>query len=129
MPEMSLDELLADVPDSLPVDAVEQVELALFNKAKGGLVTFREQLDRNGKPVPVRYEHPPDPVAASKFLAARDPARYGGQAGQAMPPLVIVTDPEQLRAMLSISQAKKPMATVTLDNDTGGLVRQDGPGK
>lgn len=73
---------------ALPADIVPQVELALYNRAIG-TSAWKEQLDRDGVPVKVCYEVPPDVAAAKALLAAHAPERYGTQA-QPMQSAVIV---------------------------------------
>lgn len=63
----------------LPDDAVQQTEYALWRKSIGGQ-TWTETLDRNGLPVRLLRDQPPDVAAAKLFLAAKLPTVYGEHA-------------------------------------------------
>jgi hypothetical protein len=89
----------------LPVNAVQQVERALFDRAIGVTVS-KDVLTRDG-PVTLETELPSDVKAAQTFLAAHMPDVYGGQVGQSAT-VVVLTDPEQLRAMLTQKKAIRP---------------------
>lgn len=68
-----------DLPDSyeLPVNAVQQVEHALFSRAMG--VTVRKDIpSRDGK-LTLETVLPGDVKAQQAFLAAHAPERYGAQ--------------------------------------------------
>ena len=85
----NLDDLLADLPsgteaalpETLPADAADQVELALYRRAIGG-TTWVESLDRNGLPVRLERDQPPDVAAAKAILSAYKPDRYSNAGPQ-----------------------------------------------
>ena len=68
-----------DITSQLPDDAVQQTEYALWRKSIGGQ-TWVESLDRNGLPVRLLRDMPPDVAAAKLFLAAKLPTEYGEHA-------------------------------------------------
>ena len=69
----------AAITSQLPDDAVQQTEYALWRRSIGGQ-TWVEALDRNGLPVRLLREQPPDVAAAKLFLAAKLPTEYGEHA-------------------------------------------------
>jgi hypothetical protein len=93
---------LDDDTPALPVNAAQQVEHALFRRAIGVTVS-KDVLTRDG-PVTLETELPSDVKAAQAFLAAHMPDVYGGQVVQSAT-VVVLTDPERLRAMLSQKKA------------------------
>lgn len=56
-------------------DANNQVVQALFKRAVG-CVTFKEALDKQGIPVRLEQEHPPETVACMSWLNNRDPDNW-----------------------------------------------------